>query len=236
MSSSQRMWVNEQRESWLPCLGEESHAPSTSLIIYTNLKPAVTGTETFCLPRYTSPRTFLQIADLKHPLISLWLWYMTTERTKIQGSAAQCQWFQFLYGTQRRAANPQPSTARSDFLMTSPFYCQETATAQTVQNWGWGRDLTSFILLPHQTREVSETRGSVTPLITFWCSIALFEASTLRLCSLKLLHNEFWGVLNSTGHSYGLEGFTQKKKQIKMQGKRHNTEAVLFPGVTSQKY
>lgn len=161
---------------------------------------------------------------------------MTTEHTKIQGSAAQCEWFLFLYGTQRRAANPQPSTARSDFLMTSPFYCQETATAQTVQNWGWGRHLTSFILLPHQTREVSGTRGSVTLLITFWCSIALFEAFTLTLCNLKLLRNEILGVLSSTGHSYGLEGFTQKKKQIKMQRKRQNTEAVLFPGVTSQKY
>lgn len=161
---------------------------------------------------------------------------MTTEHTKTQGSAAQCQCFQFLYGTQRKAANPQPSTARSGFLMTSSFYCQKTATAQIVQIWGWGRHFTPFILLPHQTQEVLGTRGSVTLLTTFWCSIAPFEAFTLTLCNLKLVHNEILGVLSSSGHSYGLEDFTQQKKQKKMQRKGQNTEAVLFPGVTSQKY
>lgn len=53
----------------------------------------------------------------------------------------------------------------------------------------------------------------------------------------KLLHNQIWGVVSSNGHSHDLEGFMQQKKHMKMQKerKRQNTEAVLFPAVTSQK-
>lgn len=152
---------------------------------------------------------------------------------KIQGSAAQHRGFPFLYSTQKRAANSQPSTAGPDFLMTSPKDNNSTNWAEPGQREGNSH----YLFCCYIKHERFGTRGSVTLLIALWCYTAPFEKLTLTFCHFKLLHNHIWGVVSSHRHSYGLEGFMQQKKQMKMQKerKRQNTEAVLFSAVTSQK-
>lgn len=104
------------------CLGEESGALRNSLITHTSLNPGLTVTEIFCLLYYTSPHMFLQWMGLKCLFITLEIvlyghWAYEDSRSH----AAQHRWFQVLYDTHRKAANPPSHTTRSGSLMTSPF-------------------------------------------------------------------------------------------------------------------
>lgn len=151
---------------------------------------------------------------------------------KIQGSAAQHWGFPFLYSTQKRAANSQPSTAGSDFLITSPKDNNSTNWAEPKQRKSNSHEL----FCCHIKYERFGTRGSVTLLITLQCRTAPFEKLTLTFCRFKLLHNHTWGgcELQWTfiwpGRFHPAEEINEKAER-----KRQNREAVLFSAVTSQK-
>lgn len=141
---------------------------------------------------------------------------------KIQGSAAQHWGFPFLSSTWKRAANSQPSTAGSDFLMTSPEGSNSTNWAEPGQREGNSHHL----FCCHIKHEMFGIRGSVTLLIALWCTTAPFETFTLTFHHYKLLHNRIWGAVSYNGHSNDLEGFTQQKKQMKMQRERGRTQRL----------